>query len=49
MPRPKRQYTVTLKVLAANRANLLKANAVDKAIRFRATPKRLAACRMNLT
>ncbi len=47
-PRPKRKYTATLKVLAANRANLLKANAVDKAIRFCATPKRLAACRRNL-
>ncbi len=48
MPRPKRQYTIALKVLAANRANLRKANAAEKAIRFRATTKRLAACRRNL-
>ncbi len=48
MDKPKRPYTVTPKVLAANRANLLKANAVDKAIRYRSTPQRLAACRANL-
>ena len=44
----KRRYTVTAKVLAANRANLLKANAVDKSIRYRPTRRRLAACRANL-
>lgn len=49
MLNPKRKYTVTEKVLAANRANLLKANAVDKAIRYRPTPKRLAACHANLS
>jgi hypothetical protein len=47
-PTPKRRYTVTAKVLAANRANLLKANAVAREIRFRRTPRRLRACRANL-
>ncbi len=48
MQRPKRKYTISPKVLAANRANLLKANAVPKAIRYRPTDRRLAACRANL-
>ncbi len=45
---PKRRYTITAKVLAANRANLLKANAVAREIRFRRTPRRLRACHANL-
>lgn len=48
MTSPRRKYTVTPKVLAANRAKLIKANAVDPAIRYRSTPSRLAACRANL-
>jgi hypothetical protein len=44
----KRQYTVSEKVLAANRRNLEKANAVPKSIRFRATARRLASCHANL-
>ncbi len=44
----KRKYTVSEKVLAACRRNLVKANAVDKAIRYRPTAKRLKACRANL-
>ncbi len=44
----KRKYTVSAKVLAASRANLIKANAVSKDIRFRRTPRRLRACRANL-
>jgi hypothetical protein len=44
----KRQYTVSDKVLAANRRNLVKANAVPKSIRFRATARRLASCHANL-
>ncbi len=47
-PPPRRRYTVTAKVLAANRRNLEKANAVPKEIRYRPTPKRQAACRRNL-
>src|SRR5260370_6658902 len=43
-----RKYTLTAKALAANRANLVKARAVSKAIRYRETPKRLQACRANL-
>jgi hypothetical protein len=43
--KPKRRYTVTVKVLAANRGNLEKANAVPREIRYRPTPKRVAACR----
>jgi hypothetical protein len=46
--RPKRRYTVSAKVLAANRRNLEKANAVPKEVRYRLTPKRLAACHRNL-
>jgi hypothetical protein len=46
---PRRRYTVTPRVLAANRRNLEKANAVPKEIRYRPTPKRLAACRRNLS
>jgi hypothetical protein len=44
----KRPYTVSDKVLAANRRNLEKANAVPKSIRFRATARRLASCHANL-
>jgi hypothetical protein len=44
----KRKYTVSAKVLAACLANLIKANAVSKDIRFRRTPRRLRACRANL-
>jgi len=47
-PKSKRRYTVTAKVLAANRRNLEKANAVPKEIRYCPTPKRQAACRQNL-
>jgi hypothetical protein len=43
-----RKYTVSDKVLAANRRNLEKANAVPKSIRFRATERRLASCHANL-
>jgi len=46
--RTKRKYTVTDKVLAANRLNLEKARAVDKKIRYRATPKRLEGNRASL-
>src|SRR6516162_11713176 len=46
--RSKRKYTVTDKVLAANRLNLEKARAVDKKIRYRATPKRLEGSRASL-
>src|SRR5712692_4619017 len=45
---PRRNYTVTAKVLAACRRNLEKANAVPKSHRYRTTPRRLAACRRNL-
>jgi glycyl-tRNA synthetase beta subunit len=44
----KRRYTISDKVLAANRRNLEKANAVPKSIRYRATARRLAACHANL-
>jgi hypothetical protein len=44
----KRKYTVSDKVLAANRRNLKKANAVPKSIRYRATARRLASCHANL-
>src|SRR5919198_3201169 len=47
-PVTKRSYTVTPKVLAAARANLAKANAVSKSVRYRPTAKRLVACRANL-
>jgi hypothetical protein len=43
-----RKYTVSDKVLAANRRNLEKANAVPKSIRYRATARRLASCHANL-
>jgi hypothetical protein len=46
--RMKRKYTVSDKVLAANRRNLEKANAVPKSIRYRATARRLASCHANL-
>jgi hypothetical protein len=46
--RPKRKYTVSERVLAANRRNLARANAVDKAIRFRMTRKRRISCHRNL-
>src|SRR5712692_947839 len=45
---PRRNYTVTAKVLAACRRNLEKANAVPKSHRYRPTPRRLAACHRNL-
>src|SRR5947207_12503116 len=45
---PRRKYTVSPKVLAAARANLAKANAISKEVRYRPTPKRLIACRANL-
>jgi len=48
-PRPKRKYTVTDRVLAACRANLERANAVPREIRFRSTEKRRLACHRNLT
>jgi hypothetical protein len=44
----KPKYTVTPSVLAAALANLVKANAVSKAIRYRPTEPRLFACRANL-
>jgi hypothetical protein len=44
-PRKKRRYTVTEKVLEANRRNLKKATAVPREIRFRSTEKRRAANR----
>ena len=43
-----RKYTVSDKVLAANRRNLAKANAVPAAIRFRSTERRKAAARAAL-
>ncbi len=46
--KPKWKYTVSKKVMAANRRNLEKANAVAKEIRYRSTPRRDAACRQNL-
>jgi len=46
--RPRRKYTVTEKVLVANRRNLEKARAVPKSIRYRPTERRLAACHANL-
>jgi hypothetical protein len=48
MDRPKRKYTVTDRVLAANRRNLVCANAVDRSIRYRMTPRRRIACHRNL-
>ena len=48
-PRPKRKYTVTERVLAASRANLERANAVPREIRYRPTEKRRRACHRNLT
>ncbi|MGH9376313.1 MAG: hypothetical protein ACRD1J_09145, partial [Terriglobia bacterium] len=48
-PRPRRPYTVSAKVLAANRANLVKAREVPKAIRYRDTPRRRASCFANLS
>ena len=48
LDKPKRKYTVTERVRAACRANLAKANAVPKSIRYRATEPRLLACRANL-
>jgi len=47
-PPSRRRYTVSAKVLAANRANLAKARAVPNAIRYRDTPRRRAACHANL-
>ncbi len=47
-PRPKRKYTVTERVLAANRANLALANAVPSEIRLRSTERRRQAGRRNL-
>src|SRR5437763_15410037 len=47
-PPPQRKYTVSPKVLAAARANLAKANAISKEVRYRPPPKRLIACRANL-
>ena len=44
----KRKYTVSRKVLAANRRNLELARRVDGEIRFRPTPQRAAASRANL-
>src|SRR6516164_3119465 len=46
--RAKRKYTVSDKVRAANRIKLGKACSVDMKIRYRLTPKRLAANRANL-
>ncbi len=48
MDRPKRKYTVSDRVLAASRRNLARANAVDKAIRYRMTPRRRIANYRNL-
>jgi hypothetical protein len=47
-PKPKRKYTVSAKVLAANQRNLQKANAIPKEIRYRSTPRRQTASRENL-
>ncbi len=46
--RPRRHYTVSAKVLEANRRNLEKARAVPKEIRYRRTERRRVACRQNL-
>jgi hypothetical protein len=46
--RPKRKYTVSEKVLAANRRNLVRANAVPKDFRYRGTVRRQQASRENL-
>ena len=46
---PKRKYTVSAKVLAANRRNLKKANSVAKAVRYRTTARRQKASRANLS
>jgi hypothetical protein len=46
--KPKRKYTVSQKVLAANRLNLEKANAAAKEVRYRSAPRRRTACRQNL-
>ena len=45
---PRRRYTVSGKVLEANRRNLEKARAVPKEIRYRRTERRRVACRQNL-
>ncbi|MGO9272607.1 MAG: hypothetical protein ACLQOO_20635 [Terriglobia bacterium] len=45
-PKPKRKYTVSEKVLAANRAKLAQANA-DPEKKYRPTPKRLASTYAN--
>src|SRR5208282_1557666 len=45
-PKPKRKYTVSEKVLAANRAKLVQANA-DPEKKYRPTPKRLASTYAN--
>ena len=49
MNKPKRKYTLSEKALAANRRNLILAREIDPKIRYRPTPKRLKACRANLT
>ena len=49
MNKLKRKYTLSEKALAANRRNLILAREIDPKIRYRATPKRLKACRANLT
>ncbi|MGH9326120.1 MAG: hypothetical protein ACRD2B_05460 [Terriglobia bacterium] len=48
LPRSRRKYTVSARVLAANRLKLEKARAVAKSIRYRPTERRLAACHANL-
>ncbi len=47
-PPPRRKYTVSPQVLAANRRNLARANAAPHEIRYRSTPRRTAAARQNL-
>jgi hypothetical protein len=47
-PKPKRKYTASEKVRAANRRNVERANAVPKGIRYRPTPRRQQAWRENL-
>jgi len=44
----KRKYTISDRVLAANRRNLVLARRVDAGVRFRPTPQRAAASRANL-
>lgn len=46
--KPRRKYTLTRQALAARRANLAKARAVPREVRYRPTEKRQAASRANI-